>query len=52
MKRNEKLSFVVSEGMKERLANVVVKTGLTRSEIARRGILEQLNKLEGDPNES
>ena len=46
MSQTERLSFVVSPDMKERLENVTEQTGLKKSEIGRRGVLEQINQLE------
>jgi predicted DNA-binding protein len=42
------MNIVLPEKMSERLKEVSKRTGLSKSEIGRRGILEQLEELEGD----
>lgn len=42
---------VVPEQMNQDLERVKEETGLSKSEITRRGILEQIKKLDGDVNE-
>lgn len=45
------LHVQIADQLEERLADVKQQTGLSKSEIARRGLLEQLNQLESGSNE-
>lgn len=45
-----KVSFAIPENLEERLEEVTDETGLTKSEIGRRGLLEQVQEL-GDAGE-
>lgn len=47
---SKKLSLVVNEGLNKDLESVCEKNSLSKSEIIRRGILEQIRELEGDIN--
>jgi len=47
MTQSERVSFAVSPQMKERLEEVTEQTGLRVSEIGRRGLLNQIDELEG-----
>lgn len=42
----ERVAFTVTEDMKARLRNIANATGLKMSEIARRGILQEIQELE------
>ena len=42
-------TITVPDGLHNRLKEISDKTGLTQAEIARRGILNQVCELEGEP---
>lgn len=42
--------FTIPENLKDRLENISDQTGLSQSEIMRRGTLEEIKKLEGGQN--
>ena len=44
---SNQLNIVVPDQMDERLEEVKKKTGLSKSEIGRRGLLNQIDELEG-----
>ena len=44
----ERLSFKIPKQLHERLENITDNTGLSKAEIGRRGLLNELNKLEGE----
>jgi len=45
MKKRVKFTFEISEGLFERLNEICSKLGLTKAEVVRRGLIEQLEKL-------
>ena len=45
---SKQVNIVLPKPLNDRLDEVTEKTGLNKSEIGRRGILEQINELEGD----
>lgn len=46
-----RINFHVEPEIKKRLKKVANKNGLSQAEILRRGLLNQLNDLEGDNHE-
>jgi len=46
----ERLTFTIRKEMKSDLEEVTEETGLSMSEIGRRGLLEQIRELKGDYN--
>lgn len=47
MTNSEQIGVTVPEPLHNRLEKASQKTGLSKSEIARRGLLDQVNELEG-----
>jgi hypothetical protein len=48
MSRDKRVTFVVSKKFKNRLEDIKKKTGLSVSEIGRRGLINELRELEAD----
>lgn len=46
MERSDRINFVVTEDIKERAEQVAASTGTCVSELARRGLAEQVMELE------
>lgn len=42
----ERFSFKIPEQLDERLDEIIKETGLSKAEIGRRGLLNEINKLE------
>lgn len=47
-KRNKKVRFIISEELEEQLESICNEYGLSKSEIARRGLVDQINHFSGD----
>jgi hypothetical protein len=47
---SSRLNITISKQIEEKLEKTKEKTGLNKSEIARRGIFSEIKKLKGDEN--
>lgn len=45
---SERIAFTANEKLKNRLEKASKETGLSQSEIGRRGVLNEIKKLKGD----